>query len=69
MFDYTVLLIAYPSGSNLEETLIEKVMNYDADNDEVVYTCIVEDVEMNNIAEDLENYIRNGFEKEEETNV
>ena len=69
MFNYNVMLITYPPDSNIEETLIEKIMNYDANNDEVIYISIIEDVEMNNITEDLDNYIRNGFEKGENKDV
>ena len=69
MYNYNVMLITYPPDSNIEETLIERIMNYDADNDEAIYISIVEDVEMNNITEDLDNYIRNGFEKGENKDV
>lgn len=66
MSKYNVYIVAYPSDCSLEEKLDEMLMNYETDN--TVYVATIEDVEMNNVSENLKNYLENGF-KEEEENV
>ena len=62
---YNVYIIAFPQGCDLEERLDEMLINYDADIDEALYSCIIEDVNMTNVPEELKNYIENGFKEEE----
>ena len=65
---YKVYIVAFPQDCDLEERLDEMLINYDADIDEELYSCIIEDVNMTNVPEELKNYIENGF-KEEENNA
>lgn len=62
---YKVYIVAFPQGCDLEERLDEMLINYDADIDEELYSCIIEDVNMTNVPEELKNYIENGFKEEE----
>ena len=66
MSKYNIYIVAYPTNCSLEEKLDEMLINYDIDNE--VYVATIEDVEMNNVSENLTNYLKNGF-KEEEENV
>ena len=63
---YNVYIVAFPQGCDLEERLDEMLINYNADIDEELYSCIIEDVNMINVPEELKNYIENGFKEEED---
>ena len=65
---YNVYIVAFPQNCDLEEHLDEMLMNYECNLDEALYSCIIEDVNMTNVPEELTNYIENGF-KEENTDV
>ena len=41
------------------------LMNYECDQDKDLYSCIIEDVNMTNVPEELKNYIENGFKEDE----
>ena len=62
---YDIYVIAYPSGSALEEKLDEMLINYELELDRPTYACVIEDVKMTNVPEDLGNYLANGFKEEE----
>ena len=62
---YNIYIVAFPQDCDLEERLDEMLINYDADIDEKLYSCIIEDVNMTNVPEELKNYIENGFKEEE----
>jgi low affinity Fe/Cu permease len=66
MSKYNVYIVAYPSDCSLEEKIDEMLMNDDTDAE--VYVATIENIEMNNVSENLTNYLKNGF-KEEEENV
>ena len=62
---FNVYIVAFPQDCDLEERLDEMLMNYECDHDEALYSCIIEDVNMTNVPEELKNYIENGFKEEE----
>ena len=62
---YNVYIVAFPQDCDLEERLDEMLMKYECDHDEALYSCIIEDVNMTNVPEELKNYIENGFKEEE----
>lgn len=62
---YNVYIVAFPQDCGLEESLDEMLMNYECDLGEELYSCIIEDVNMTNIPEELTNYIENGFKEDE----
>ena len=62
---YNVYIVAFPQDCDLEEHLDEMLMNYECDYDEDIYSCIIEDVNMINVPEELKNYIENGFKEDE----
>ena len=62
---YNVYIVAFPQDCDLEERLYEMLMNYECDYDEDLYSCIIEDVNMINVPEELKDYIENGFKEEE----
>lgn len=62
---YNVYIVAFPQDCGLEERLDEMLMNYECDLDEELYSCIIEDVNMTNVPEELTNYIENGFKEDE----
>ena len=64
MSKYNIYIVAYPSDCLLEEKLDETLMNYETDTE--VYVATIEDIEMNNVSENLKNYLKNGFKEEEE---
>lgn len=66
MSKYNVYIVAYPSDCSLEEKIDEMLINDDTDAE--VYVATIENIEMNNVSENLTNYLKNGF-KEEEENV
>lgn len=68
MCNYTVLMIAYPTGSDLERTIKEILMSYNYEKPNSTYYCEITDIKTDNIVKGLENCIQNGF-KEENTNV
>ena len=61
---YKIYIVAFPQDCDLEERLDEMLMNYEFDIAKPTYSCIIEDVKMNNVPEDLENYLKNGFKEE-----
>ena len=62
---YNVYIVAFPQDCDFEERLDEMLMNYENDSDAALYACIIEDVAMTNVTEELQNYIENGFKEEE----
>ena len=64
--EYNVYVIAYPNNSSVEKYLEEKIMNIPNPPRNPIYCCIIEGLESNDIAKDLERCINNGFEIEEE---
>ena len=62
---YNVYIVAFPQDCDLEERLDEMLMNYENDCNEALYSCIIEDVNMTNVPEELKNYIENGFKEDE----
>ena len=63
---YKVYIVAFPQDCDLEERLDEMLMNYENDSDADLYSCIIEDVNMTNVPEELKKYIENGFKEEED---
>ena len=61
---YNVFVIAYPTGSNLEEKIQELLMN---NAETLTYATIIEEVNMSNVSDELFNYLTNGFKTEEAT--
>ena len=62
---YNVYIVAFPQDCDLEERLYEMLMNYECEHDEDLYSCIIEDVNITNVPEELKNYIENGFKEDE----
>ena len=62
---YNIYIVAFPQDCDLEERLDEMLMNYENDSDADLYSCIIEDVNMTNVPEELKNYIENGFKEDE----
>ena len=62
---YNIYIVAFPQDCDLEERLDEMLMNYENNSDADLYSCIIEDVNMTNVPEELKNYIENGFKEEE----
>ncbi len=62
---YKVYIVAFPQDCSLEEHLDEMLMNYECNLDEELYSCIIEDINMTNVPEELTSYIENGFKEEE----
>ena len=63
---YNVYIIAFPQEyDDYEERLDEYLMNYEHNSESAIYSCVIEDVAMTNVAEELQNYIENGFKEEE----
>ena len=62
---YNIYIVAFPQNCDLEECLDEMLMNYENDSNADLYSCIIEDVNMTNVPEELKNYIENGFKEEE----
>jgi hypothetical protein len=62
---YNVYIVAFPQDCDLEERLDEMLMNYEFSIEKPTYSCIIEDVNMTNVPEELANYIENGFKEEE----
>ena len=62
---YNVYIIAFPQDCDLEERLDEMLMNYEFSIEKPTYSCIIEDVNMTNVPEELKNYIENGFKEDE----
>ena len=62
---YKVYIVAFPQDCGLEEHLDVMLMNYECNLDEELYSCIIEDVNMTNVPEELTNYIENGFKEDE----
>ena len=52
-------------SSQLEKELLEMLMNYEFSTEKPTYACVIEDVNMTNVPEELKNYIENGFKEEE----
>ena len=63
---YNIYIVAFPQDCDLEERLDEMLMNYENNSDADLYSCIIEDVNMTNVPEELKNYIENGFKEEED---
>ena len=61
---YNVFVVAYPTGSNLEEKIHELLMN---DAETLTYATVIEEVNMSNVSDELFNYLTNGFKIEEAT--
>ena len=63
---YNVYIIAFPQEyDDYEERLDEYLMNYEHNSESAIYCGVIENVNMTNVAEDLQNYIENGFKEEE----
>jgi hypothetical protein len=62
---YKVYIVAFPQDCDLEERLDEMLMNYEFSVEKPTYACVIEDVNMTNVPEELANYIENGFKEEE----
>lgn len=62
---YNVFMVAYPTDSNLEEKLHEFIINNSTDYD--TYVCILSEIEMNNVPEELTECLKNGFDLKEAT--
>lgn len=60
---YNICVLAYPSNSGFDESLNEFLMNLDIEPEDNLYCGFVNEIEMNNVTEDLENYLKNGFKE------
>ena len=60
---YNICVLAYPTDSGFEETLNEFLINGDIEPEDNLYCGFVQGIEMDNITEDLENYLKNGFKE------
>ena len=60
---YNICVLAYPSNSEFDESLNEFLMNLDIEPEDNLYCGFVNEIEMNNVTEDLENYLKNGFKE------
>lgn len=60
---YNICVLAYPSNSGFDESLNEFLMNLDIEPVDNLYCGFVNEIEMNNVTEDLENYLKNGFKE------
>lgn len=63
---YNVFVVAYPTGSNLEEKIQELLIN---DTETLAYATVIEEVNMSNVSDELFNYLTNGFKEEATGNV
>lgn len=60
---YNICVLAYPSNSRFDESLNEFLMNLDIEPEDNLYCGFVNEIEMNNVTEELENYLKNGFKE------
>ena len=63
---YNIFVVAYPTGSNLEEKIQELLIN---DTETLAYATVIEEVNMSNVSDELFNYLTNGFKEEATGNV
>ena len=65
--EYNIYIIAYPSDSGVEKYLEEKIMNIPKPpRNHPIYCSLIEGFEANNVAEELNRCLNNGFGVKEE---
>ena len=63
MSNYTVLLLAYSSGSHLESVLKETLMSYEYNEPNATYAVTITDLNTDDIQKDLQNILTKGLEE------